>query len=126
MNRRRLLLLLTLLLLCLIPAISLSAGITLPTLQPGDTLTITDVTPIDDASCWYTVQLPDGTIGYIQSNHIVSELTGDDAAYIGNAKSKVFHRPTCKNLPSEKNAISIDSREEAIARGYRPCGNCNP
>jgi len=46
--------------------------------------------------------------------------------YIGNIKSKVFHRLTCSSLPDEKNRVYLNTREEAITAGYKPCGNCNP
>lgn len=47
-------------------------------------------------------------------------------AFIGNLNSKKFHRPTCGNLPSESNSIWFTSREEAIEKGYTPCGSCAP
>lgn len=50
----------------------------------------------------------------------------DTITYIGNLKSHVFHRSECKNLPSEKNQIIFDSREQAVDYGYTPCGNCDP
>lgn len=46
--------------------------------------------------------------------------------YIGNKKSKKFHRQTCHTLPAEKNRVELKSRGEAIERGYVPCKNCNP
>jgi competence protein ComEC len=46
--------------------------------------------------------------------------------YIGNLKSRVFHRPDCSNLPASKNQIRLPSREEALEKGYRPCKNCQP
>ncbi len=46
--------------------------------------------------------------------------------YIGNKNSKVFHRLSCKSLPALKNRVYFYTREEAIAAGYRPCGNCKP
>jgi competence protein ComEC len=46
--------------------------------------------------------------------------------FIGNLRSKKFHFPTCRSLPAEKNRIFLDSREEAIAEGYVPCGICRP
>lgn len=46
--------------------------------------------------------------------------------YIGNVRSMKFHLPTCPNLPAEKNQVIIPTREEAIALGYSPCGNCKP
>jgi competence protein ComEC len=48
------------------------------------------------------------------------------AKYIGNKNSKKFHLPTCKTLPSQANQINFNSRDEAINRGYTPCGNCKP
>ncbi len=46
--------------------------------------------------------------------------------YIGNKNSLKFHRSNCKSLPIEKNRVYIETRDEAIARGFTPCGNCQP
>lgn len=46
--------------------------------------------------------------------------------YIGNASSKKFHLPTCSYLPDKSNQVTFDSREDAIAAGYIPCGHCHP
>ena len=46
--------------------------------------------------------------------------------FIGNKKSLVFHLPTCPNLPAEKNQIIFYTRNDALAAGYRACGNCHP
>lgn len=46
--------------------------------------------------------------------------------YIGNTKSKIFHRTDCWWLPEEWNQIGFSNREEAIGENYSPCGNCNP
>jgi competence protein ComEC len=54
-----------------------------------------------------------------------SAATGE-TYYIGNKRSKVFHRPSCHTLPSTKNQVIFRTRDEAIAQGYRPCKNCNP
>ena len=48
------------------------------------------------------------------------------AYYIGNKKSKIFHRPDCGSLPVEKNQVIFDSRDLAVEDGYSPCGRCNP
>lgn len=45
---------------------------------------------------------------------------------IGNLNSHVFHRQNCSGLPAEKNRIVFDSRSEAEAAGYTPCGRCKP
>ncbi len=46
--------------------------------------------------------------------------------YIGNAKSKKFHYPSCHSLPAEHNRVMFSSRDEAIKNGYSPCGNSSP
>jgi len=46
--------------------------------------------------------------------------------YIGNTNTKKFHMPNCSGLPSEKNRVVLESREEAVQRGYAPCGLCKP
>ena len=52
--------------------------------------------------------------------------TANEVKYIGNKNSKVFHLPSCKSLPAEKNRVTFDSRDNAIEAGYKPCGNCKP
>lgn len=47
-----------------------------------------------------------------------------EAGYIGNKNSKVFHSPLCSNLPAEQNQVLFSSYQEAQASGYRPCGSC--
>ena len=53
---------------------------------------------------------------------------GDGVQYIGNKNSMKFHYPTCRAVSqmSEKNKVEFFSREEAVERGYKPCGECNP
>ncbi len=46
--------------------------------------------------------------------------------YIGNKNSQVFHRPDCTGLPAGQNQVVFDSRAEAVAAGYTPCGRCKP
>lgn len=50
------------------------------------------------------------------------------AAYIGNRNSKRFHVPDCASVAAmkEKNRVELSSREEALDKGYKPCGNCHP
>jgi DNA-entry nuclease len=46
-----------------------------------------------------------------------------------NKRSHRFHRPDChsaENIKEENRLDFTGTREEAIARGYKPCGNCNP
>ena len=49
--------------------------------------------------------------------------------YILNTNTKKFHYPSCSSVKKmkDKNKQSFNgSREEAIAQGYSPCGNCHP
>ncbi|WP_302489042.1 hypothetical protein [uncultured Mitsuokella sp.] len=49
-----------------------------------------------------------------------------EASYLGNPKSMKFHRPSCRTIKHPERFVSLDSRDEAIASGYKPCGVCNP
>ncbi len=44
----------------------------------------------------------------------------------GNIKSHVFHAPSCRHYNCKNCVKSFDSRKEAVAAGYRPCGGCKP
>ncbi len=49
--------------------------------------------------------------------------------YILNMNTKKFHYPTCrsvKDIKEENYGESNLSRDELIAQGYSPCGNCKP
>ncbi len=45
---------------------------------------------------------------------------------IGNAHSKIFHSDSCASLPSDRNRVYFDTRDEALENGFKPCPNCNP
>ena len=51
-----------------------------------------------------------------------------DTPYIGNAYRKTFHRRDCESVlqMNYKNQVPFNTREEAFAAGYSPCGNCRP
>lgn len=49
-----------------------------------------------------------------------------DALYIGNKNSKKFHLNSCSGLPQPENMEFFIFREQAILKGYSPCGTCNP
>lgn len=49
-----------------------------------------------------------------------------DATYLGNPKSIKFHRPDCRTIKHPERFVSLSSRNEAVASGYKPCGVCNP
>ena len=56
------------------------------------------------------------------------KLDSSAAVYIGNKKSKKFHYASCSSVKDmkEKNKVELNTREEAIEKGYVPCKNCNP
>ncbi len=51
-----------------------------------------------------------------------------EVMYIGNINSHVFHRLDCESVRTmkEKNKVEFYTREEAIERGFTPCGLCRP
>lgn len=57
----------------------------------------------------------------------VGELPVTDT-YVGNKNTKTFHKPSCSSVSDmkDKNKVILDSREEAIKKGYGPCKKCNP
>ena len=59
----------------------------------------------------------------------VQKQTSSKQEYIGNKKSKKFHKPSCSSVKqmNESNKVYFDcTREEVIAKGYDPCGRCHP
>lgn len=51
------------------------------------------------------------------------------AAYIGNVNSQIFHYENCRfggKRIKEVNRVYFDTRDEALAAGYRPCQVCKP
>lgn len=48
--------------------------------------------------------------------------------YIGNKNSKVFHELSCKSVSDmkDKNKVTLADRDQAVSRGFKPCGNCKP
>lgn len=52
--------------------------------------------------------------------------TAENASYIGNKNSQVYHLPSCTSLPKESNRIYLNSLDEVHALGLTPCGVCRP
>lgn len=48
--------------------------------------------------------------------------TADNAAYIGNTHTQVYHSATDSNLPNEENRAYFATAEDAEAAGYHPSG----
>ncbi|MGI6648871.1 MAG: MBL fold metallo-hydrolase [Bacillota bacterium] len=60
------------------------------------------------------------------SKPMANNASGNTEQFIGNKNSRVFHRSTCSNLPSAKNRVLYNTREEAVEGGFRPCPSCRP
>ena len=52
----------------------------------------------------------------------------DQTTYIGNKSTKKFHYPWCSSVSrmKESNMVEITGRDQAIKKGYKPCGRCTP
>lgn len=83
----------------------------------------------------YNVQ-PKVSIDYATGDSSLTEETGQESAnqpkeqsYVLNTSTKKFHEPGCsavgKMRESNKQAYT-GSRDDLIAKGYSPCGKCNP
>jgi len=48
--------------------------------------------------------------------------------FLGNSRSETYHIASCRSAQSiaSKYRIVFEAVEEAVAKGYVPCGNCNP
>jgi methylphosphotriester-DNA--protein-cysteine methyltransferase len=49
-----------------------------------------------------------------------------DAAFVGNTNTHRFHRNTCRYAGCANCTAKFQTREEAIAAGFRPGGCCDP
>lgn len=133
--KRRAALLLALLLLCLIPAISLSASGAIPALKAGDKLTVIGVSDLGGGAYEYCLQFPDGSFGYIQSDSILTDATAQSAqsvqpatattapqmVWIPKSGSKYHSTSTCSNMKSPRQV----TKEEAERKGFTPCKKCH-
>lgn len=114
-------------------------------LERGTLLTVLAAEINSQGEVWYRVELADGTQGYIRSDLLVktdesaaekaldqsgtaqkTEKKSSSGQYIGNRKTKKFHRTSCHTLPKESNRVYFKSRDKAVSSGYVPCKNCNP
>ena len=57
---------------------------------------------------------------------VSSFSTAFAAEYLGTPRSMKFHYTNCRTIKHPENFVTIESRDEAIAEGYVPCGVCNP
>ena len=50
----------------------------------------------------------------------------DTAKLIGNTGTLVFHSPDCQYSKSKKCTAIFNTNDEAVQKGYKPCGTCKP
>lgn len=68
----------------------------------------------------------DGVSFFDSDGKVITKGVAKKTTYIGNKKSKKFHREDCSGKPSMQNSVFFDDRDKAASYGYSPCGNCNP
>jgi ketosteroid isomerase-like protein len=57
---------------------------------------------------------------------VVEENIPGTPKLIGNTGTLVFHSSGCQYSKSKKCTADFSTREEAIEKGYKPCGTCKP
>ena len=58
--------------------------------------------------------------------NITDKPADDIPGLLGNTGTHVFHNPDCQYSKSKKCTIVFSTREEALLKGYKPCGTCKP
>ncbi len=58
--------------------------------------------------------------------NITDKPADDTSKLIGNTGTLVFHSSGCQYSESKNCTAVFNTREEAIQKGYKPCGTCNP
>ncbi len=65
----------------------------------------------------------------IDALYASTEADMEDVTYVFNTYSGKFHLPECTSVEEMKEYNKVyfnGSREEAVAKGYKPCGKCKP
>ena len=65
-----------------------------------------------------TAETHPSTLGAVNSQ----TATAENAAFIGNTHTRVYHSATDLNLPNEENRAYFATAEDAEEAGYRPAG----
>lgn len=69
-----------------------------------------------------------GSVSSSSSGSTTVYHSGTSNSYVGNSNTGKFHAPGCGSVDRMKpsNKVYFSSRDEAVSRGYSPCGNCHP
>ena len=65
---------------------------------------------------------------YVRNGDISGSIP-DGTTYVLNTNTKKFHYPTCSSVSDmapHNTEFFSGSRDEAISRGFSPCGRCHP
>jgi hypothetical protein len=55
-----------------------------------------------------------------------SSMTPAGEPFHGNARTRVFHQPSCRHYSCPNCTVRFDTVPEAVEAGFRPCGVCDP
>lgn len=65
----------------------------------------------------------------LEQRNVIHDEAPPSPTYILNTNTRRFHYPSCASVGSMKvknKAEFFGTREDAIKKGYKPCGNCQP
>jgi len=62
----------------------------------------------------------------VVEDNISDTPTNDTSKLIGNTGTLVFHSPDCQYSKSKKCTAIFNTKNEAVQKGYKPCGTCKP
>lgn len=119
-----------------------ASGVTVVEGQRESTAPITTLamaqteTPEETTASAQTEEVTEKIVAATTASETPEEITEEETVeeseaqdYILNLSSKKFHYPTCGSVRQMKDTNRQQyhgTREELIAQGYDPCGNCHP
>lgn len=76
---------------------------------------------------WRAEQRSGGTTSRAEVTRSATTIAASSTTlYHGNTRSGVFHQSSCKDYNCKNCTVGLNTREEAVSLGYRPCGMCRP
>ena len=94
--------------------------------KEGNAISLIDILENEDAD---TLAIPTEAPTEPQSEPDQTEAEKPGIDYVGNKNTKKFHYASCSSVKKMKESNKYyytGTREEMIAKGYEPCGNCHP
>ena len=93
------------------------------------TLSVTRNPDADTLSAPEVVIVPPVVVTQATMKPDAPQETPAGTDYVLNLNTKKFHYPSCssvKQMKDKNKGFHIGTRDEVIAMGYKPCGNCHP